>query len=117
MRLQNSALDMVEHGLAYMKACVIKDPTNYKKPVGDVFVHQVGDAKAEREEWRRPEDVKVRSFAAAQRCICTLIVSLARVCGLSAMRRASKHQAGMLQKWRSVVHDAVSMSVAASHCA
>ena len=60
-----------------MKACVIKDPTNYKKPVGDVYVHQVGDAKAEREEWRRPEDVQARAAAPSialrgQRAACSL---------------------------------------------
>ena len=94
---------MVEHGLAYMKACVIKDPTNYKKPVGDVFVHQVGDAKAEREEWRRPEDIKVRPCAVQCR-IHTLVVSFPRVCELSAMCRANEHEgnctAGLLRIWR-----------------
>jgi hypothetical protein len=58
--LQERALDAVQHGVDYLRACVLEDPAGFGGPLGDVYVYAVGDAAAESAAWRRPEDVKAR---------------------------------------------------------
>lgn len=58
--MQDAALGMVQHGVDYVRACFVRDPTNFGGPEGDVYVYQVGDLRAEMDAWRRPEDVKAR---------------------------------------------------------
>ena len=58
--VQEQSLNVVQHGLEYLKACYIPDPAEYGIQYGDVYVYQVGDVNFERRLWRRPEDVTVR---------------------------------------------------------
>jgi hypothetical protein len=57
--VQDYALNMVAHGLDYIRNCFVEDPTDYGNPLGDVYVYQVGDIATEMASWRRPEDIKV----------------------------------------------------------
>ena len=58
--VQEQSLNVLQHGLEYLKACYIPDPSGYGNQYGDVYVYQVGDVKRERRLWRRPEDITVR---------------------------------------------------------
>lgn len=58
--VQEQSLNVVQHGMEYLKSCYIKDPTDYGSQYGDVYVYQVGEIDFERRLWRRPEDVTVR---------------------------------------------------------
>lgn len=60
--MQQQSLNVLQHGLEYLKACYIKDPAGYGVHYGDVYVYQVGDIKFERTLWRRPEDITVRKI-------------------------------------------------------
>jgi hypothetical protein len=57
--LQGQSLNMLGHGLDYIKNCFVQDPTNYDLVHGDVYVYQIGDVKVEKQLWRRPEDITV----------------------------------------------------------
>ena len=58
--MQEQSLNVVQHGLEYLKACYIPDPTDYGVQYGDVYVYQVGDIKFERTLWRRVETLGLR---------------------------------------------------------
>eukprot|EP00892_Ulva_mutabilis_P001911 jgi/Ulvmu1/11720/UM008_0131.1 len=56
--IQEQSLNVLQHGLDYLKACYIPDPSGYGSQYGDVYGYQVGDAMQERRRWRRPEGIK-----------------------------------------------------------
>lgn len=58
--MQEQSLNVLQHGLEYLQACYIPDPSGYGSQYGDVYVYQVGDVKREMRFWRRPEDIEVR---------------------------------------------------------
>ena len=57
--MQNRTLATLEHGVQYLRNCVVQDPTDFGTPQGDVYVYQVGNLRGELAAWNRPEDVKV----------------------------------------------------------
>lgn len=60
LAVQNRTLETLEHGVRYLRNCVVHDPTDLGTPQGDIYVYQVGKLRGELAAWNRPEDVKVR---------------------------------------------------------